>query len=385
MLDEYVRVCGYNRSYGGLVLRQFALRIKIKTKDGKQIILLPSKKKVKRKKPKIYDEQVYEGLKKIWYILDFMCSKRLSVYLREIIPILEKFKEIELAKEVREKLLKISPATIDRLLQEDKKKLEIKCRGRTKPGTLLKNQIPIRTYSDWDEKKVGFVEIDLVSHDGGNVTGDFAQSLDVTDIHTGWTETSAVKNKAQSNVFAGLKEIVNRLPFKILGIDSDNGGEFINAQLLRYCQQNKITFTRSRAYRKNDNCFIEQKNYSIVRRNAGYYRYDSPQALQTLNQLYLLLRLYTNYFQPVMKLQSKTRIKSKVIKKYDRAQTPYQRLLSSPIGEEIKVKLTKEYLTLNPALLKRQLVKLQDTLTKLASKPVNLYPNSIYNFKYVFK
>jgi hypothetical protein len=188
-------------------------------------------------------------------------------------------------------LLKISPSTIDRLLADDRKSLNGMSKARTRPGTLLKSQIPIKTFSDWNDQRPGFVEIDLVAHEGGINSGEFIQSLDVTDVCTGWTEVQAVRNKAQTWVFEAIKDIRARLPFELLGIDSDNGGEFINNQLLRYCREQKITFTRSRSLRKNDNCFVEQKNYSVVRRAVGYFRYDSEQELKLLNELYSYLRL----------------------------------------------------------------------------------------------
>jgi hypothetical protein len=234
---------------------------------------------------------------------------------------------------------------------------------------LLKHQIPVRTFSEWDEQRPGFVEIDLVGHEGGDPNGDYAQTLDMTDICTGWTETQAVRNKARVWVFEALKEIRKRLPFRLLGIDSDNGGEFINGHLVDYCENEKITFTRARPYRKNDNCYVEQKNYSVVRRAVGYHRYDTPRQLRLLNQLYSRLRLYTNYFQPVMKLEEKIRVGSKVKKKYDRPRTPYQRVLEAPpVEKEDKKKLKQEYAKLNPAELRRQITTLQIKLRKLAAK-----------------
>jgi len=253
------------------------------------------------------------------------------------VPILERHKELVVDKETKEKILKISASTIDRLLFKERAKLRLKGRARTKPGTLLKNQIPIRTFADWDENKPGFVEVDLVSHDGGNPRGDYVHTLDVTDVYTGWT-------------------------------DSDNGSEFINAHLLRFCKQEKITFTRTRPYRKNDNCFVEQKNYSIVRKAVGYYRYETKKELEILNELYKVLRLYTNFFQPVMKLVEKTRVGSKVIKRYDKSKTPYQRVLDSPyVPREDKERLRAEYDQLNPAELKRELTKLKNRLMMEAS------------------
>ncbi len=365
MLDEFIRLTSYNRSYAAR-----ALRIKevlgYMHIGGKRIRLVRDKKKIKRAKKKIYDKKVLTALRELWIICDYICPKRLAPYLKEIIPVLEKWREIKLDAKVREKLLRVSAATIDRLLTETRKRSRIKGRSTTRPGSLLKKSIPIRTFTDWDEKVPGFFEVDLVSHDGGALKGNFNQSLNFTDICTGWEEMIAVKNKAQIWVFAGIENIKERLPFSILGLDSDNGSEFINAHLLRYCEQNQITFTRSRPYRKNDSCFVEQKNYSVIRRAVGYSRYNTDNELNILNVLYGYLRLYVNFFQPVRKLIKKERIGSKVIKRYDEAKTPYQRVLASPnIDDNIKVKLRKEYDMLNPAELKRKIIKLQNKLLKL--------------------
>jgi len=364
-LNEFIQLTKYNRSYAAR-----ALRIKevlgYMNIAGKRLKLVRDNRKIKRKKTKIYDKEVLTALKELWEIFDYICSKRLAPFLSEIIPVLEKWEEIKLDAEVREKLFKISAATIDRLLAPTRKRYRIKGRSTTRPGTLLKKGIPIRTFTDWDEAKPGFFEVDLVSHDGGAVRGDFIQSLNFTDISTGWDEMIAVKNKAQVWVFAGIKRIKERLPFSILGIDSDNGAEFINDHLLRYCEKEQITFTRSRPYRKNDSCFVEQKNYSVIRRAVGYARYDTDKELNILNELYGYLRLYVNFFQPVRKLIKKERIGSKVIKKYDEAKTPYRRVLASPdIEDEIKMKLKSQYDMLNPAELKRKITKLQNKLLKL--------------------
>jgi len=372
-LDWLVELTGYNRSYAARVLRQRAKpKVLGRLKAGGVNITLVEdgrrkRRKRRRSRPRKYGQEVLEALEKIWVICDCICSKRLASYLKEIIPVLERWGELEVEEEVRRKLLEISSATIDRLLAPVKKRYQLRARSKTKPGTLLKDQIPIRTFSEWDEKRPGFIEIDLVSHEGGDPRGDFAQTLDATDVCTGWTETRAVKNKAQVWVFAALMEIREVVPFEILGIDSDNGGEFINAHLVRFCEENKITFTRSRPYQKNDNCFVEQKNYSVVRKAVGYWRYDTEEELEVLNELYGRLRLYTNFFQPVMKLIEKTRVGSKVRKKYDQAKTPYRRVLESPfISREAKEKLQQEYAELNPVELKREIIRLQDRLGELA-------------------
>jgi len=362
ILDECCELTDYNRSYASHLLNHYHPGAKRHKETPRQSAI---QKTVRR----FYDEKVKRALRPIWMIMDCICGKRLAPILPEIIPILEKHREIKLSTETRGKLLQISSATIDRLLAEEKKQLSPGPRSHTKPGTLLKSQIPIRTFSEWNEARPGFVEIDLVAHDGGQASGEYLFTLDLTDVCTGWTETQAVRNKSQVAVCSALVEIRTRLPFALLGIDSDNGGEFINAHLYCYCAQEQITFTRARAYRKNDNCFVEQKNYSVVRRNVGYQRYDTEEELELLNELYRHLRLYTNYFQPVMKLISKERAGARVRKQYDQAQTPYQRTLASAtVEKKKKERLKREYENLNPAELKRQITRRQNELIDLALK-----------------
>jgi hypothetical protein len=363
ILDEFVAITGYDRCYASSVLRTHGKRLRL---SRGVVVVGDVRKKATRKRQKTYGEHVQRVLIQIWLIMGCICGKRLAPILQEIVTRLEKYREITLDALTRQKLLRVSPATIDRLVAPTRKRMSLKGRSLTKPGTLLKHQIPIHTFSDWDEQKPGFVEIDLVGHDGGNGSGEFAYSLNVTDVATGWTETQAVKNKAQRWVFEALKDIRERLPFPLLGIDSDNGSEFINHHLLRYCQQERITFTRTRSYRKNDNCFVEQKNYSIVRRAVGYSRYDTPEEQAALNELYQQLRLYSNFFQPSMKLIEKIRIGSKVTKKYDKAQAPYQRVLACPdVSDTDKRRIRAVYAKLNPAALNRRLTKLQHKLLQL--------------------
>jgi hypothetical protein len=365
ILDELIELTGYCRCYGAHLLRRYGQRLR----KGKITLLAQLPVKVRRRaRIKTYDAAVVEVLKPLWQIMDYPCGKRFVVMIAEVLPILERHEEISPAPAVRQKLLQISAATIDRLLAPERKRLQLHGRSGTKPGTLLKHQIPIRTFAEWDEQRPGFIEIELVGHDGGNLCGDYAQTLNATDVATGWTEPQAIQNKAQIWTFEALKAIRQRLPFPVLGIDSDNGGEFINAHLLRYCQEEQITFTRSRPYRKNDSCYVEQKNYSVVRRAVGYARYDTPEQLRLLNALYSQLRLYTNYFQPVMKLISKERHGAKVKKQYDAPKTPYQRLLSAPtVAAKLKRRLKQEYAGLNPAQLKREITRLQRKLFKLSA------------------
>ena len=369
ILDEFTALTKYNRCYSSCILKPKKEKVigYIRTGGKKIKYVLKKDKKKKKARARIYDYDVFLALRKIWTIFDFICSKRLKPFMAEAIKKLTKHKEIKLTPIVKQKLIKISASTIDRLLKPEKDRYRLgKGRKGTKPGTLLKKSIPIRTFSDWDEKKPGFLEADLVGHDGGISSGDFAQSLNFVDILTGWDESCACINKAQIHVFEAIKTASARFPFKVAGIDSDNGSEFINAHMLRYCIQNKITFTRSRAYKKNDSCYVEQKNYSVVRRAVGYLRYDSQQEVDILNELYIYLGQYSNFFMPVEKLLSKTRKGSKVSKKYDEAKTPYRRVLGcDDIDNEKKKKLKLTYDKLNPADLKRKISALQDRLLKL--------------------
>lgn len=363
ILDEFIELTGYHRAYARAVLRRAEQK---KESNNQRAAEVRQPRLVKSRKR--YDERVLTALRRIWVILDFICGKRMVAILPEVLRRLEYFDELKVDEQTRAKLLRISAATIDRLLRADRRKHQLRGRGRTKPGTLLKKQIPLRTFSEWNEQRPGFVEIDLVAHDGGFAQGDYLHTLDMTDVYSGWTELQAVPNKAQVWVFAALKELRARFPFPIRGIDSDNGSEFINANLLEYCQLQRITFTRSRPYRKNDNCFVEQKNYTMVRRHVGYQRLTGPEHLALVNELYEHLRLYANYFQPVMRLKLKERNGSQVKKTYHAAQTPYEKLRRSPFPSATsKRRLAAEYAHLNPAELKRKIERLQGKLLHLAA------------------
>lgn len=369
ILDEYTKLLGYTRCYAAWLLRHWGRRVVVWS--GKQRVVLVGSRfrnqKGKRKRPPVYDQRVQEALRTVWRILEFPSGKRLAPYLGEFTGVLERTRELGLEADIRDKLVRMSAATIDRLLRGEKKKLLLKRRCHTKPGSLLRSQIRIRTFADWDEQKPGFVEMDLVSHEGSDSSGMFAQTLDVTDVLTGWTETVAVRNKAQ--VFRGIVQVRKQFPFPWLGIDCDSGGEFINHHLERYCLQEHLDFTKGRSYNRNDSCYVKQKNWHIVRRTVGYCRYDTAREVSLLNQIYRRLRLYTNFFQPQMKCIQKTRIGSKMQKRYDIAKTPYQRVRECPdISPEVKETLRQEYTTLNPVQLKREINHLQLVLFDLAGK-----------------
>jgi len=366
LLDEFVALTGYNRCYAARALRH-ALR-----GSGwpvARLTIAPG-----RGRKKLYARQVYEALVKIWALLNFPCGKRLVANMEEMVVVLTRWKELRVSARTRRLLLSLSASTADRLLASERKKLELKPRYRTKPGSLLKHKVPILTFRDWNEACVGFAQTDLVGHDGGNSSGDFCQSLSATDVATGWTELRAIRNKAQVWVFEALEDIRQTLPFTLKGINSDSGTEFINDQLIRYCKANKITFTRCREYRKNDNCYVEQKNYTAVRQTVGYCRYDTEKELELLNRIYALWRLYANFFLPQMKLVEKIREGSRLKKRYDRARTPYARVLASnEVPTTVKQKLTEQYLTLNPARLRRDMSALQQKLFKLVASKSRRY------------
>lgn len=364
ILDEFVEITGYNRKYAGWILRNWGKKRYFHL-DGQliEVVIGTPRKKKRKARQRTYGPEVIKALKKIWYVFDCPCGKRLVPILRSMLPVLEKFGEIPRDAALGEKLCSISAATVDRLLQAEKRRLHFRGRSYTRPGSLLKHQIPIRTFGDWDEQKPGFAELDLVGHEGGIACGDFAFTLNLTDVHTGWTEPRGILNKAQKWTVEAIQKSKTLLPFELLGIDTDNGSEFINAHLIRYCDENHIHFTRSRPYRKNDNCFVEQKNNAVVRRYVGYMRYEGEEQVALLNELYDQLRLFINFFQPSMKLIEKVRQGSKVKKRYDEPKSPYQRVLASDHADEIlKEKLRQQFEELNPVELHRKINTLQEKL-----------------------
>jgi hypothetical protein len=365
ILNEFVELTGFARCYAALVLRNQGRVVQVNRK-------LRVRGDVGQKLPRpgrgpTYDEQTVKVLVQVWRLMDYICGKRLAPILGEIVERLLRHNELRCDAATRKKLGRMSAATIDRLLRPERQKYQLKGRSHTRPGTLLKHQIPMRTFNEWDEAQPGFLEMDLVGHDGGVIDSHHAFTLNAVDIASGWNCSRALKNKAQVWILEGVEKIRAKLPFSLFGLDSDNGSEFINETLYNFCVEHKITFTRSRPYRKNDSCFVEQKNYSVVRRAVGYQRFDTDEQLRLLNELYEVLDLYNNFFQPSMKLKSKERHGARVKKKYDEARTPYQRLLDSDyISEETKEQLRARYRLLNPAQLKRQIEKLQQKLLATA-------------------
>jgi hypothetical protein len=360
ILDEFCANTGYNRKYVITKLGIYQMEERARPR--------------RRRRERKYGLEVQKALEKIWKTCDRICSARLHPFIPEMVSVLKRFKEIHLSPETEAKLCMVSRATIDRLLREARKREGIRLRGTTKPGTLLKHEIPIRT-GEWKETSPGFGEIDLVVHCGDSMAGHFAHTLNYTDIATTWSEREAVLGRAQPGVHQALRNISDRLPFSLCGIDSDNDSSFINDQILRYCRKRKIVFTRSRPYKKNDNAHVEQKNWTTVRKIFGYVRIDTQRQVDMMNELYCVsLRDYTNYFQPVQKLLEKKRVGARVVKKYDRAKTPYQRVLESKeVSEEVKEKLRTHYMNLNPVALRKEVEKGLEKLFSSVEKRYRTY------------
>jgi hypothetical protein len=304
----------------------------------------------------------------VWEAGGELCGKRLAPFLAEFVPALQAEGVLELEPAVRERLLQISAATIDRRLHPFRLQQRHGL-GTTKPGALLKQQVPIRTYTPWDEQRPGFVEMDLVAHCGTSTAGHYLNTLTVTDVATGWTECAGVWGKGQAAVFGALEYLRERLPLPLLGIDSDNGSEFLNAHLVRWCEQERLTFTRSRPYWKNDQAHVEQKNWSVVRKLLGYDRYETRAELALLQRVYQWLRLWTNHWQPVLKLVGKEREGAKVRKRYDTAQTPYRRVLASGVlTPEGRARLEQEHAASGPTAVWREVDAARAALWRLPTR-----------------
>lgn len=358
ILDEFVKTTGYNRKYALQLLLNYG-KTKLRKINGKWVKVTfntPEKQRKKRQGKRIYNDEVIKCLSGIWGFFGFMCGKLLAPFMREQMRYLEEWKDFGITGEIKEKLLRISPSTIDLRLRAEKQKLKIKGKSGTRPGKLLRKNIPIRTYYAWDEKKPGFFEIDTVHHCGDRDSGEFNLTLTAVDVATGWVQLFALLNKAHKWTLDSLKLLPSILPFPLLGIDSDNGSEFINKDTVAWCDKNHIQFTRSRSYHKNDNCYVEQKNDTCVRQYVGYRRYDTFAERDALALVYKHLCPLLNYFLPTMKLISKTRIGSHVKKVYDKnPKSPYQRLLEShDISKEQKQNLIDICNSFNPVILKKQ-------------------------------
>jgi len=360
ILDHVCATAGLSRDRAARLLRQPPKKYDARGRPKKE-----KGKENRGRKPKYHEKVVQQLLERLWEEMDYACGKRLVEGLPAFVEALQRFGELDAPDWAAEKVLAMSASTMDRLLTKARKSVTIKGRSTTKPGSMRKADIPIRRGTDWDDAVVGFMEMDLVAHCGEATVGDYVNTLDMTDIPSGWTEPIAVLNKARRHVHGGVKTVQARLPFTLRGMDSDNGGEFINDLMMAYCKAENILFTRGRPYNKNDNCHIEQKNFTHVRKTVGYGRFEGQRAVDLLNAYYDRYRLFANFFLPSAKLREKYRQTTpglhfgRVTKRYDKPQTPYQRLLLSPdVTPEQKAALQTHFLTQNPAALKRDMISL---------------------------
>jgi Integrase core domain len=350
ILDGFVAATNYERKYAIQLLNTLP-----------PIIDVPKKRASRQ-----YDSQMREALIFIWNTANQICSKRLVPFLPELIKSMETNGHLRLPSDVKNSLLKMSASTVDRILKPERETMKLGI-STTSRGSLLKHQIKIRTFADWNDVIPGFIEADLVAHCGGNTSGTFLNTLTLIDISTSWLEIMPLLKKSANNVIECLRVANDLFPFPVQGIDTDCGSEFINYDLLDYCESKQITFTRARTHKKNDQAHVEEKNGSVVRRLVGYDRFEGYKAWEALARFYQVLRKYINYFQPSLKLIHKDRQGAKVSKKYDQAKTPYQRvMLSEHISLDRKKELTNEYETLDPVTLFAQIKSLQNDLWKFA-------------------
>lgn len=356
ILEEFCKVCGYNRKYAIWLLSR-----PLPKAGGRRRTAVRSAS---------YSKAAIAILAKVWEASGYLCSQRLKAALPQWLPWIQK--HFEVSAELEKDLLAISARQMDRRLLSHKRTAKRRLYGTTRPGSLLKHMIPIKT-DHWDVTMPGYLEIDLVSHSGPSAAGEFIYTLDCVDIATGWVERAAVMGKGQLGIVGALKQIEQRLPFPLRGIDSDNGSEFINTHLFNFCQQRpknrRVQFTRSRPYKKDDNAHVEQKNWTHVRKLLGWDRYDTAQALNAINGLYQQLRIFQNLFQPSMKLNTKTRKGSRVIRRYDQPSTPLQRVLNCPHKSVEPIEGLKSMLkATDPFELSRDIDQQLERLYRLAAQ-----------------
>jgi hypothetical protein len=360
LLDDFCEITGYTRKHALVLLSDPPAEVRPRRVGGR---------------PLSYGPAEVALLRMCWSATDGICSKRLGPFLPELLERLRHWHALRhVSAETIERVAHMSPSTIDRALASARAGLPKRGISTTQPGTLLKHQVAIKTFADWHETVPGFVEVDLVAHCGWTGAGPFLYTLTLVDVATGWVSCAGLRDKRAQTVLAALRTLHDGLPFKILGLDSDSGSEFLNTSLLDYCADQRITFTRGRPYRKNDSCFVEQKNWAVVRRLVGYQRLEAP-ALAALERIHELARDYVNFLHPVRKLTEKVRRGSRITRRYDAAQTPYRRLLDSRVlPRKIERQLAARSAAVNPLRLKLELESAQRTLAERGVHPVIAHP-----------
>ena len=380
--DEYVRITQKrysknNKKQKSLILNEFIQTLLIHRKSAIRLLAVPPdrKKPARRQREFLYGKKIIHIIEQWWRASGFMCGQRLKASLDLWLPSLKKRFPFDETTEIE--LRKISPSTIDRRLAYKKKRFKKKLYGSTRPGLLLRHQIPIRT-EFWNVQQPGFVEIDLVCHCGSSAAGEFAYTLTVTDIFSQWVERRVVLGKGERGVAAALDEIRRAMPFVLIAIDSDNGSEFINQHLLRYCEKHKLGFTRSRPYKKDDNAHVEQKNFTHVRKIFGWVRFDHPKIIPVINELYAgELRTFQNFFQPNYKLKKKIHIGSRHLRRFEIPKTPFQRLKNSQAVSTDTFQLFEtNALSLDPFTLQKTIQNKISNIYKLHNELKNVTPNS---------
>ncbi len=363
ILDKFVELAGYHRKHAIRVLRR--------------------ERGIKFSVPgiatRLYDEAVITALTIIWEAADRICGKRLKAVLATFVESMERNGHLRLDSPVKDRLLQMSAATIDRLLQPVRV-LAKQARRKVSVNTPLRKSIAIRTYEGWDNPPPGYFEMDLVAHCGSSVADSHVHSLVLTDIASGWTEAAALIVREQTLITVTLDEIQSRLPFSMLGLDVDNDSAFINEVLLSYSKNHNLELTRSRAYKKNDQAWIEQKNGAIVRKLVGHGRLEGAEATLVLADLHKVARLYVNFFQPSFKLKSKTREAGKVVKKYHAPATPYEQLLADErVDSGVKQRLREQFVSLDPLELLSQIRQAQQEITRLETEPIPSLAQRLWN------
>lgn len=352
ILDEFVELTGYHRKH--------AIRV---------LAAKPAQTSSRAPRRRVYDDAFKQALIVLWEAGDRVCGKRLKVLIPLLTEAMERHGHLQLDPSMKTPLLGVSAATIDRLLSAARASANGQRRRRAGVGSAIRRSIPVRTFSDWRNPPPGFLEVDMVEHCGPKTEGDFVHTLVLTDIASGWTECVAMPLRNQSLVVEALNVVDGRLPFKMLGVDTDNDSAFMNQTVFDHCKARGLEQTRSRAYKKNDQAWVEQKNGAIVRRLVGYGRLSGLAATYTLAELYAASRLYINFFQPSFKLKSKKRDGARVSKKYHPPATPCDRLLASAsVTEDVKAMLRRQFSELDPVRLLRDMRTAQQVLNEMASR-----------------